>query len=178
VATIAYRVINRISTVPIPRDTGDFRLLSRRVVDELKNLKEGHGYLRGLVGFVGYRQTAVPYHREERAAGRTKYPLTGSLRIGLNGLVCFSSVPLQLVSAFGGLLLAAGLVALALWILAGLGWPWRVSGLVPLVLLLSGFQSLALGILGEYVGRIYDEVRARPLFLVESAHGFSRRDTA
>lgn len=179
VATIAYRVINRISTVPIPRDTGDFRLLSRRVVDELKTLKEGHGYLRGLVGFVGYRQTAVPYHREERVAGRTKYPLTGSLRIGLNGLVCFSSVPLQLVSAFGGLLLAAGFAALVLWILGViLGWSWRVPGLVSLVLVLSGFQALALGILGEYIGRIYDEVRERPLFLVESAHGFSGRNAA
>jgi polyisoprenyl-phosphate glycosyltransferase len=179
VAAIAYRVINRISAVPIPRDTGDFRLLSRRVVDELKKLREGHGYLRGLVGLLGYRQTAVPYHRDERMAGRTKYPLTGSLRIGLNGLLGFSRVPLQMVSAFGGLLVAAGFLTLVLSIFGpGLGWAWRVSGLVPLVLLLSGFQSLALGILGEYVGRIYDEVRARPLFLVESAHGFSRQDTA
>ena len=127
------------------------------------------------LALLGYRQTAVPYHRDERVAGRTKYPLTGSLRIGLNGVVCFSSVPLQLVSAFGGLLLAAGFVTLVLWLLGvSLGWSWRVPGLVSLVLLLSGFQSLALGILGEYIGRIYDEVRERPLFLVESAHGFSR----
>jgi dolichol-phosphate mannosyltransferase len=179
VAALAYRVINRISTVPIPRDTGDFRLLSRRVVNELKKLKEGHGYLRGLVGLVGYRQTAVPYHRDERVAGRTNYPLTGSLRIGVNGLVCFSSVPLQLVSVLGALLVGAGLVALVLWALGlGLDWPRRVPGLAALVLLSSGFQSLALGILGEYVGRIYDDVRARPLFLVESAHGFSRPDAA
>lgn len=179
VATIAYRVINRISSVPIPRDTGDFRMLSRRVVDELKKLKEGHGYLRGLVSLVGYRQTAVPYHRDERVAGRTKYPLMGSLRIGLNGLVCFSSVPLQLVSAFGALLVAAGLATLVLWVFGlAFPWSWRVSGLVSLILLLSGFHSLALGILGEYVGRIYDEVRERPLFLVESAHGFARRDAA
>jgi dolichol-phosphate mannosyltransferase len=178
-ATIAYRIISRISSVPIPRDTGDFRLLSRRVVDELKKLKEGHGYLRGLVGLVGYRQTAVPYHRDARKAGRTKYPITGSLRIGVNGLVGFSSAPLQLVSILAALFLGAGAVTLVLWIL-GLAWTWppRIPGLVPLVLLLSGFQSLALGILGEYVGRIYDEVRDRPLFLVESAHGFSRTDPA
>lgn len=173
VSATAYWVINRISTVRIPRNTGDFRLISRRVVDELKRLKEGHGYLRGMVGLVGYSQIAVPYHRDERTHGETKYPVIGSIRIGFNGIVGFSRVPLQLVSVLGGVLLFAGFFALLLWaldLLAGLR--TGVSGLVPLVLVLSGFQCVALGILGEYIGRIYDEVRDRPLFLVESAHGF------
>lgn len=173
VASTAYWVINRISTVPIPRNTGDFRLISRRVVDELKRLKEGHGYLRGMVGLVGYSQVAVPYKRDERTHGETKYPVIGSLRIGFNGIVGFSSVPLQLVLFLGGGLLLAGFGALIFWALNLLvGLRPEVSGLVPLVLFLSGFQCVALGILGEYTGRIYDEVRDRPLFLVESAHGF------
>jgi len=177
VASAAYSVIHRISTVPIPRDTGDFRLLSRRVVDELKRLKEGHGYLRGMVGLVGYSQVAVPYHRDERVLGETKYPVIGSLRIGFNGVVGFSSVPLQLVGLLGIVLLGLGAGAFALWI-AGLWARWRdpLPGLVPLVLVLSGLQCTALGILGEYTGRIYDEVRDRPLYLVESAHGFEPRD--
>jgi len=173
VASCAYRVIDAVSSVPIPRDTGDFRLVSRTVVDELKRLKEGHGFLRGLVGFVGYSQVAIPYERQERARGTTKYPVIGSLRIGFNGIVGFSSVPLQLASLLGVVVLALGVLSGVLWL------AWTVArsgvavpGLVPLVLLLSGLQLLGLGVLGEYVGRVYDEVRDRPLYLVQDAHGF------
>ena len=179
VASCAYWVIDRIAVVPIPRNTGDFRLMSRTVVDELKRLKEGHGFLRGMVGLVGYSQIAIPYQRDERALGKTKYPVIGSIRIGGNGLVGFSSVPLQLVFVVGIALLALGALSGVLWLVHAL---WRVGvavpGLAPLLLVTSSLQCLALGIMGEYVGRIYDEVRNRPLYLVQDAHGFEGRPGA
>lgn len=176
VASAAYWAIDKVSAVPIPRNTGDFRLMSRTVVDELTRLKEGHGFLRGMVGLVGYSQIAIPYQRDERALGATKYPVIGSLRIGGNGLVGFSSIPLQLVSLLGLALLALGALSSALWLVQAV---WHVGvavpGAVPVILVTSSLQCLALGIMGAYVGRIYDEVRERPLYLVEDAHGFEGR---
>lgn len=188
VAWTAYWLMNRWAEVPIPRNTGDFRLLSRRVVDELKGLKEGHGFLRGLVGFVGYSQVGVPYDRDERHGGATKYNrLLGSIKIGFNGLVGFSQAPLQLVSVLGVVLLLLGVVwagALAVaWLLGSApslaAFSARASvALFPALLVLLGLQSLALGLMGAYLARIYDEVRDRPLYLVASAHGFDGKDGA
>jgi len=176
VASGAYWAIDKISAVPIPRNTGDFRLISRTVVDELKRLKEGHGFLRGMVGLVGYSQIAIPYQRDERVLGKTKYPVIGSMRIGGNGLVGFSSIPLQLVSVAGVTLLTLGTISGLLWLVHAI---WRVGFAVPgsvaLILVTSSLQCLAIGIMGAYVGRIYDEVRDRPLYLVEDAHGFEGR---
>jgi dolichol-phosphate mannosyltransferase len=175
VAAVGYRVIKRIGEVEIPANTGDFRLMSRRVVDEVVALNEAHGFLRGLVALVGFNQTAVLYDRDARVAGNSKYnKFFGSLTIGLNGIVSFSRYPLHLISlagvAFSG---AAFLLAFGYAIakLLGFGFPIGNPTIVILVSLFSGIQLLSLGIMGQYVGRIYDEVKRRPKFILDAAHG-------
>jgi glycosyltransferase involved in cell wall biosynthesis len=176
VSTIGYRVIARIAEVDIPPNTGDFRLMSRRVVDNVLSLKESHGFLRGLVGLVGFRQTSVLYDRDPRVAGQSKYnQLFGSLVIGLNGVVGFSRYPLQLISfvgvVFSGLAFFVALVYLVLKV-AGVPFPIGNPTIVIVVAFFSGIQLLSLGVMGEYVGRIYDEVRQRPKYIIESRHGW------
>jgi dolichol-phosphate mannosyltransferase len=175
VAALGYRVIKRIGEVEIPPNTGDFRLMSRRVIDHVVALNEAHGFLRGLVALVGFKQTAVKYDRDPRAAGASKYNrFIGSILIGMNGVVSFSRYPLQLISVAGLLasafafLLAIGYVIAKI---AGAAFPIGNPTIVIIVSLFSGIQLLSLGIMGEYVGRIYDEVKRRPKYIVESAHG-------
>jgi dolichol-phosphate mannosyltransferase len=177
VSALGYRVIARIAEVEIPPNTGDFRLMSRRVVENVVALKEGHGFLRGLVGLVGFRQSSVPYDREPRAGGSSKYnKLWGSLVIGFNGIIGFSRYPLQLISLLG---ITLSMVAFLLAIvylgmkLAGAAFPLGNPTIVIVVSLFSGIQMLSLGVIGEYVGRIYDESRNRPKYIVESRHGWS-----
>jgi polyisoprenyl-phosphate glycosyltransferase len=176
VASLGYRVIARIAEVEIPPNTGDFRLMSRRVVDNVVGLSESHGFLRGLVGLVGFNHTNVLYDRDARAAGTSKYnPFFGSILIGLNGVIGFSRYPLQLISllgfVFSGLAFLVAVVYLALK-LAGVGFPIGNPTVVIVVAFFAGIQLLSLGVMGEYVGRIYDEVRRRPKYIVESRHGF------
>ena len=180
VAWTGYKVINRIAEVEIPANTGDFRLMSRRVVDNVVALKEHHGFLRGLVGLVGFSQTSVPYDRDPRAGGDSKYnQVFGSLAIGINGLVGFSRYPLQLISiigvAFSVIAFVVALVYLGLK-LGGVSFPIGNPTVVVAVAFFSGIQLLSLGIMGEYVGRIYDETRQRPKFIIESRHGFDDED--
>ncbi len=179
VAWVGYRVIARISEVDIPPDTGDFRLLSRRVVDNVLALKESHGFLRGLVALVGFTQTTVPYDRAPRASGRSSYSrLFGSLRIGLNGIVGFSRHPLQLISlaGIGSAMLAFLLgVAYAAAKIGGVRFPIGNPTIVIVIAFFSGMQMLSLGVIGEYVGRIYDESRQRPKFIIESTYGLEPR---
>jgi glycosyltransferase involved in cell wall biosynthesis len=176
VAAIGYRLIKRIADVDIPPNTGDFRLMSRRVVDNVVSLKESHGFLRGLVGLVGFRQTSVPYDRDPRAAGTSKYNrFWGSLVIGLNGVVGFSRYPLHLISLLGFVLagFALGLAAVYLGLkIGGVSFPVGNPTIVIVVSLFSGIQLLSLGVIGEYVGRIYDESRNRPKYILESRHGW------
>jgi glycosyltransferase involved in cell wall biosynthesis len=176
VAALGYRVIGRISEVDIPPNTGDFRLLSRRVVENVVALEEHHGFLRGLVALVGFRQTSVLYDRERRAAGTSKYNrFFGSLVIGFNGIIGFSRYPLQLISLTGillsGLAFLAALLYLALK-LAGVSFPVGNPTVVVAIAFFSGIQLLSLGVIGEYVGRIYDEARQRPKYIVESRYGW------
>jgi polyisoprenyl-phosphate glycosyltransferase len=176
VAAAGYRVIKRIADVDIPPNTGDFRLMSRRVVDNVVSLKEGHGFLRGLVGLVGFRQTSVPYDRDPRAAGKSKYNrFLGSVVIGLNGIVGFSRYPLHLISLIG-MALAALAFTLALAYLGlkvgGVQFPVGNPTIVIVMSFFSGIQLLSLGVIGEYVGRIYDESRNRPKYIIESRHGW------
>jgi polyisoprenyl-phosphate glycosyltransferase len=150
--------------------------MSRRVVDNVVSLKEGHGFLRGLVGLVGFRQMSVLYDRDPRAAGRTKYNrFLGSLLIGLNGIVGFSRYPLQLISLMGmvlsGLAFTLAVVYGALK-LGGVPFPVGDATIVIAMSFFSGIQLLSLGVIGEYVGRIYDESRNRPKYIVESRHGW------
>lgn len=176
VSVVGYKVIARLAEVEIPRNTGDFRLMSRRVVDNVVALKEHHGFLRGLVGIVGFRQVSVPYERDIRAAGKSKYnPFLGSLLIGLNGVIGFSRYPLQVISLvgtfFSGIAFLCAVVYFALK-LAGQQFPVGNPTIVLAVAFFSGIQLLSLGVMGEYVGRIYDEARDRPKFIIESRHGF------
>jgi dolichol-phosphate mannosyltransferase len=179
VSAVGYRVIRRIADVEIPPNTGDFRLMSRRVVDNVVSLKEGHGFLRGLVGLVGFRQTSVLYDRDPRAGGNSKYNrFLGSLVIGINGIVGFSRYPLQLISlagmALSGLAFTFALVYGGLK-LGGVPFPVGDATIVIAMSFFSGIQLLSLGVIGEYVGRIYDESRNRPKYIVESRHGWDKR---
>jgi glycosyltransferase involved in cell wall biosynthesis len=167
-AAAFYRLITRMTSINIPSDTGDFRLLDRRVVDTLVKMREHHRFMRGLSAWVGFRQEAVLYERHERFAGTTKYPLRKMIRFSLDAITSFSQVPLRLATSFGfilaGISLIGILVAAILRIFTG-----AISGQAStliLVLLLGGIQLIFLGIIGEYLGRIYDEVRARPLYIV------------
>lgn len=176
VSALGYRVIARIAEVEIPPNTGDFRLMSRRVVENVLALKEAHGFLRGLVGLVGFRQTSVLYDRDPRAAGTSKYnPLLGSLLIGLNGVIGFSRYPLQLISIMGiglsGIAFAVAVVYLLLKLL-GVEFPVGNPTIVVSMAFFSGIQLLSLGVIGEYIGRIYDESRQRPKYIIESRYGW------
>ena len=171
-----YKLINRISNPPILPNTGDFRLMSRRVVNELNRLKECHGFLRGLVAVVGFRQTTVPFDRPPRLAGQTNYNrFWGSLRIGFNGIVCFSSYLLTL-SAQAGFVIAGGsfLIGVVYAFMKVFGFPFPIGNptIVILILFMGGIQLLSVGLLGEYIARIYDEVKQRPRFIVDRAVGF------
>ena len=182
IAALGYRVIKRIADVDIPPNTGDFRLMSRRVVRNVVSLKESHGFLRGLVGLVGFPQTSVPYDRDPRAAGTSKYNrFWGSLVIGLNGLVGFSRYPLHLISLMGVVLagFAFGLALVYLGLkFGGVAFPVGNPTIVIVVSLFSGIQLLSLGVIGEYVGRIYDESRDRPKYILESRYGWDDEPNA
>jgi polyisoprenyl-phosphate glycosyltransferase len=176
VAGAGYRVIKRIADVEIPPNAGDFRLMSRRVVENVVSLKEGHGFLRGLVGLVGFRQTSVPYDRDPRAAGSSKYNrFLGSLAIGVNGIVGFSRYPLHLISLMGFALSALAFTITLAYLglkLGSIPFPVGNPTIVIVVSFFSGIQLLSLGVIGEYVGRIYDESRDRPKYIVESRRGW------
>jgi dolichol-phosphate mannosyltransferase len=171
ISWVGYGVINKLSDVEIPRNTGDFRIMSRRVCDELNRLNEGHGFLRGLVAYVGFPQAFVEYDRDPRAAGYGKYNrFTGSLKIGFNGIISFGSRPLQLMSIVGFVVAGLSFVLGAWYVITKLaGWNYN-PGLPTTVLVVtffSGVQLLSLGLMGEYVGRIYDEVKRRPKYIVD-----------
>jgi dolichol-phosphate mannosyltransferase len=176
VAALGYHLIARIAEVEIPPNTGDFRLMSRRVVDNVISLSETHGFLRGLVGLVGFRQTSVPYDRDPRAAGDSKYNrFWGSLVIGLNGVIGFSRFPLQLISLIGTAFAAIAFIFATLYLalkLVGVAFPVGNPTIVIVIAFFSGIQLLSLGVMGEYVGRIYDETRQRPKYIVESRYGW------
>ncbi|HZU11479.1 MAG TPA: glycosyltransferase family 2 protein [Chloroflexota bacterium] len=170
-AAAFYRIIRKLTAVNIPQDTGDFRLLDRAVVDALVQMREHHRFMRGLSVWVGFRQEAVQYERQERFAGRTKYPLVKMLRFSVDAVTSFSHVPLQLATAFGFFLAGLSLVGILIAIILRLvnhAIVGQASTLI-LVLFLGGIQLIFLGIIGEYLGRIYDEVRARPLYIAREA---------
>lgn len=175
VSSVGYKVINRIADVEIPPNTGDFRLMSRRVVDEINRLKECHGFLRGMVALVGFRQTAILFDRPPRFSGSGNYNrFLGSLRIGFNGIFCFSNYALTL-STQAGFVIALCSFLLGL-VYAGMkifGFPFPLGNptVVILVLFLGGVQLIGIGILGEYLGRVYEEVKHRPRFIVDSVYG-------
>jgi dolichol-phosphate mannosyltransferase len=181
VSSIGYKFINRIAEVPIPPDTGDFRIMSRRVIEELRGLSERHGFLRGLVSLVGFPQAEVLYERAARYEGAGNYNrYLGSLKIGFNGIFAFSVFPLQIMM-WAGFLIAllsalSVFVVLGLKIIFGDAYPMGVPTITVLVLFLGGVQLASIGLLGEYVGRVYDEVRQRPMYIVDKAVNVPVRD--
>jgi len=176
VAHVGYLAINRLSEVEIPRNAGDFRVMTRRVIEALRAMPESHGFLRGLVAHVGFRQTAITYDRDERLAGQGKYNRwTGSIKIGLNGIISFSSRPLQLMSITGFLLAGLSFLIGAWYVFQRLVGMPLTAGLPTTVLVVtffSGVQLLSLGLIGEYIGRIYDEVKRRPLYIIDKKFNF------
>ncbi len=174
-ASLFYRLINRISATPIPIDTGDFRLMDRRVVDAVLAMPERDRFLRGMVAWTGFRQEPIRYQRAARSAGESKYPLGRMLRFAADGLLSFSLVPLRLAVYMGlaasALALLGIVYALAMRLFTDIWVPgWTL--LFIAVLFLGGVQLLALGVIGEYLGRVYWEVKRRPLYLVKERLGF------
>lgn len=165
-----YRVIGRLSKTPIPPDTGDFRLLSARALAGLAQLRERHRFMKGLFGWVGYRRVAIPYHRGPRLAGDSKFNLWRLWNLALEGITSFSTAPLRLATYLG---LVTALVAFAygVWIIAkALLWGDAVAGwptMMAVILFLGGVQLIGLGLIGEYLGRMYEESKQRPLYLVD-----------
>ena len=181
VSEVGYTVINEMTEVPIPRNTGDFRLMSRRVIEELRGLSESHGFLRGLVPLVGFPHSEILYKRDARLSGAGKYNRhLGSLKIGLNGIIGFSTAPLQIMmwSGFAIALLSvfAIVVVFVLKVIEGESYPMGIPTITVLVLFIGGVQLAAVGVLGEYIGRIYDEVRRRPPYIVDRAFNVTVRD--
>lgn len=177
-AKVFYRLINALSDVDLPVDTGDFRLLSRRAADDLIAMPEHHRYVRGMVAWLGYDTACVSYVRESRVAGETKYPVTKMMRFATDGIMAFSIRPLRIATWLGlGVSIFAFLAAV--WIVVGrlmgdravVGW----TSTVVIVLLVGGVQLLAVGALGEYIGRVYTETLRRPLYLVRETRGFAKR---
>ena len=169
-AKLFYRIIRRLTNVSIPVDTGDFRLMSRRVVDALGQTREKHRFLRGLVSWVGYNQTGVEYEREARTSGVTKYPFSRMLKFAIDGITSFSEIPLRFATYLGfAVSLVAFLYAAVVLVLKilGLNEPGYTS-MMSVILFLGGVQLVTIGIAGEYLGRIYDQVKSRPLYLLSS----------
>lgn len=172
-ATGFYRVMERLSATPIPRDTGDYRLLSRRALDALKQVRERQRFMKGLFTWVGFKQLSVIYHRDPRHAGETKWNYWKLWNFAIEGITSFSNAPLKVATYFG--LLAALLAfAFGIWVLGKALWfgdPVRgYPSLMVVVLFLGGVQLMALGVIGEYLGRLYVESKQRPLYLIDEYH--------
>jgi dolichol-phosphate mannosyltransferase len=178
-AAVFYRLMRMLSNVEIPLDTGDFRLIDRQVIDMLNEMPERHRFLRGMVSWGGFRQTGLLYERQKRFAGRTKYPLIKMFRFALTGVTSFSFIPLQFASYFGFLISAvaflAGLYAIYLKLFTDAtiqGW----TSLMIAILFIGGVQLITLGIIGEYIGRISDEVKQRPPYIIRETLNFKAKD--
>ena len=174
-AKLFYRLINRLSETRIPLDAGDFRLIDRKVVEVIKAMPERARFLRGMVSWAGFRQTALPYAREPRRAGESKYPLRKMVHFAIDGILSFSLVPLKLAIWTGFLAIWIAVVGIMVAIIDRVmdknlvrGW----ASLFVAVLFMGGVQLVSLGILGEYLGRIYTEVKRRPLYVVQERLGF------
>lgn len=173
-AALFYRLLRASTDVDIPLDTGDFRLIDRKVCDEMKKIPEKNRFVRGLVSWVGFRQTAVEYTRDERLAGETKYPLKKMLKLSMDGMTSFSYKPLKLASIVGGMFSVAGFLYMLVVLYLKLFTDSTVTGWASIIiiqLLFSGIVLMMLGVIGEYIGRIYDETKDRPLYIVQECYG-------
>ena len=179
-ARLFYRLLGRMSETEIPLDTGDFRLMDRQVVDALRSMREESRYVRGMVAWIGFKQTGLPYERDVRFAGETHYPLSRMLDLALNGILSFSSKPLQLSTRFGFLVTFVALLA-AIWVIVGktlnpasvaAGWP----SVFIAVLFMGGVQLISIGVLGSYLGRVFYETKRRPLYFIAEEYSSAEKD--
>lgn len=178
-AKIYYRLLNKMTNVDMPVDTGDFRLIDKKVCDSMKNLNEKNRYIRGLVSWVGYNQTYVEYTRHERFAGETKYPLRKMLKFAMDGITAFSYKPLKLTTNIGFIISLVSFIHLMYVLYEGLfnyntvdGWASTIS----VILFTQGIILMMLGIMGEYIGRIFEETKNRPIYLVQETLGYNNED--
>lgn len=169
-ASLFYRTLRMITTIEIPVDTGDFRLMDRQVVNVLKKMNETDPFVRGMVSWVGFKQTAVLYDRQERLAGQSKYPLRKMLNLAMNGITSFSKVPLVIGTWLSGLFFLMFLVTLIVSLASQSG----TAGIISALFFCSSFILLAIGLIGSYVGRIFDSSRGRPLYIVSETAGFAQ----
>lgn len=165
-----YRVMRKVANVDIPLDTGDFRLMDRKVVDALSKLNEPEPFVRGLVSWVGFKQTAVTYERQERNAGVTKYPLTKMIRLASDGITSFSEIPLKIVNYTGFISIIAGIIYGLITVFTGIS---TLTFAISLMCVLSGMIMLALGIIGDYLYRTFDASKHRPQYVVSNSYGFN-----
>jgi dolichol-phosphate mannosyltransferase len=174
-AFLFYRLLRSMTDVDIPMDVGDFRLIDRKVCDVMASVRERNRFVRGIISWIGFRQTAVPYAREERFAGETKYPFSKMLRFALDAVIAFSYRPLRLATSLGLLTSLGGFFYLLYVLYLRLFTDETVQGwtsLIALNLIFNGIVLAILGIMGEYIGRIYDETKARPFYVVREKVGF------
>lgn len=179
-ARLFYRVLKRLTDVDIPVDTGDFRLIDRKVADALKQLPERNRYVRGLMSWVGFRQVALDFERSERFAGETKYPLKKMIKLALDGIMSFSFKPLKLATWIGSLVSAGSFLYLLFVLAQKVFFPHLVTSpgwasLIVVSLFFNGIILFILGIIGEYIGRIYDEAKGRPLYLIRETRNMDER---
>jgi len=169
-AKLFYRLLRRVAKIDVPVDVGDFRLMSRRAIDQFKQLREKDRFVRGLVAWIGFPQTGVPYHRDQRFAGETKYPYTKMLKFAFDGITSFSTVPLKLATWLGYLAsVLAFLYMMSVFVQKALGITVQGWATVMVAMLfLGGVQLISLGIIGEYLGRVFTELKRRPMYIVES----------
>ena len=177
-AAMFYRFLRAMTDIDIPLDTGDFRLLDRKVCNQMNSIQEKNRFVRGLVSWVGFKQIAVEYERDERLAGESKYPLKKMLKLSMDGITSFSYKPLKLASYAGVTLSGIGFIYLLVVLYLKLftestitGW----SSLIVIQLFFSGIMLIILGMIGEYIGRIYDETKNRPLYIVREKYQFETR---
>lgn len=177
-AAAFYRLMSKLAAVEIPEDTGDFRLVDRKALEAYKTMRESDRYVRGMFSWIGFRQTGVPYDRDERFAGRTKYPLRKMTSFALDGILSFSNAPLRLALGVGFAVSVVSFVFGLVAVVLKLAGAFTVPGWASIVVVTSfigGVQLVVLGVVGEYVGRIYDETKKRPLYIVDRSAGFDPR---
>ena len=175
-AQIFYRSMNYLSEVRFPLDTGDFRLIDRQVMDEFKRFREKGKYIRGIISWIGFKQVPFVYKREARFAGETKYPLSKMIQFASTAMLYFSKKPLKLATGLGFTIVLIG-IFYALWILGGkvFGYTHAISGwssIVELVIFFGGVQLLTIGVLGQYIGILFDEIKDRPEYIVDKKDNF------
>jgi glycosyltransferase involved in cell wall biosynthesis len=175
-AKVFYRVLKKLTAVDIPVDTGDFRLLDRRCIDILSMMREKSRFVRGMVSWLGFTQCEVKYVRDERLAGETKYPFSKMIKFAMDGILSFSQIPLKMASFFGFLSSGVSFIFIVYGIIVKFFFPAHAipgwTSLFSAVLFVGGVQLICLGILGEYVGRVYEEIKARPLYIMKEKINF------